>query len=202
MRRRAIFVLTAVLLLSAEAANPQSDSGASSMTERGNLRVSGKETPYLIRRLPVSSFPELPAAIANRLEKLGCMIPQTYQAHHPENVIHGSFEHAESSDWAVLCSASGRVKLLVFFGHSGGPPTVLISESETARLETHDRSGDLGFGWGIDAASPTQVHEAQAATQRHAPLLDHDAVADSFLEKVTAYHYFSKNAWKVVFTTD
>ena len=121
--------------------------------------VDGQATPYLIRHLPVNSFPELPAAIGEQLNERGCLIPQTYEAHEPENVVHASLERQGSSDWAVLCSVKGTVSLLVFLDGSG--PVVLASAPETERLQAHDPSGVLGFNWGIDPATPERVHEAQ-----------------------------------------
>lgn len=202
MRSVGIVVLAAASLASGYPAQSQTDSAASMLTERGQLNVSGRDVPYLIRRLPIASFPDLPENIASQLEKLGCMIPQTYQAHHPENVIHASFERPGSSDWAALCSSDKTVKLLVFFASSSAAPAVLASEPETARMETHDRTGVLGFAWGIDAASPQQVREAQSGMEHHPVLLDHDALVDTFVEKSTVYHFFAKSTWKVVDTTD
>lgn len=202
MKLAGIVVLTVACLMLESAAQSQTDSAAAMLTERGQLNVSGRDVPYLIRRLPVASFPDLPEKVASELEKLGCMIPQTYQAHHPENVVHASLERPGSSDWAALCSSERTVKLLVFFASSSSAPAVLASESETARMETHDRTGVLGFAWGIDAASPQQVREAQSTMEHHPPMLDHDALADIFVEKSTVYHFFTKNAWKIVHTTD
>jgi len=202
MKLAGIVVLTMASLMIQSAAQSQADSPVATLTERGNLNVSGRSVPYLIHRLPVASFPDLPEKIASQLEKLGCLIPQTYQAHHPENVIHASFERPGSSDWALLCSTDRTVKLLVFFASSSSTPAVLASESETARMETHDRTGVLGFAWGIDAASPQQVREAQSTMEHHPPPLDHDALADTFVEKSTVYHFFTKNTWKVVDTVD
>jgi hypothetical protein len=202
MGRKGITVLNLAILTWVSVASGQIDSAKSNLTERGHLNVGGREAPYVIRRLPVSSFPELPREIAAQLDERGCMIPQTYQAHRPENVIHASLERAGSSDWAVLCSSGGTVQLMVFFGSSPKEPSVLEKEPETARMETHDRSGVLGFAWGIDPASPRRVREAQFEMEHHPPLLDHDALADVFVEKGTLYHFFTKNAWKVIDTTD
>ena len=92
------------------------------------------------------------------------MIPQTYEAHHPENVVHASLESSGSSDWAVLCSAQGTVSLLVFFGERlQRNPSTLASAPETERLQAHDPSGVLGFNWGIDPASPEQVARPRPA---------------------------------------
>ena len=149
------------------------------LTESGKVVLDGRLEPYLIHRLPVSSFPDLPSEIAEFLNRSGCMIPQTYEAHRPENVVRGSLQRPGSSDWAVLCSAKGTVKLLVFFGSGPAKAMELASAQETERLQTHGTAGVLGFNWGIDAASPEGVHEAQAGMSHRPPPLSHDALADS-----------------------
>ena len=166
--------------------------------ESGRTTVNGQTASYLIRRLPASSYPELPNAVVELLDQRGCMIPQTYQAHRPENVIHASFERSGSSDWAVLCSTRGNVELLVFFARTPSKPMTLASVPELQRLQRHGSSGVLGFDWGIDPASPQQVREAQAGLEHHPPLLDHDALVDSVLNQKTVYHFFTRNAWTLV----
>src|SRR5208337_163203 len=181
---------------------PSHQSNLAQPTETGQIVIPGRSTPYLIRHLPVSSFPELPTGIQDLLNRRGCLIPQTYEAHHPENVVHASLERAGSSDWAVLCSAEGTVSLLVFFGsrsaQAQGQPLVLVSALETERLQAHDPSGVLGFNWGIDPATPEQVHEAQFGMENRPPRLDHDALADSVVDRRTVYHFYAKSAWTLV----
>jgi len=172
------------------------------LNESGRVVVEGRSTPYLIRHLPVSSFPQLPQAVQDLLNQRGCLIPQTYQAHQPENVVQASLERRGSADWAVLCSEEGTVSLLVFFGDSQTVPRVLATAPETERLQPHGTEGVLGFDWGIDAASPEQVREAQAGMRHRPPRLDHDALADSVIDQTTVYHYFSANAWTVVPTQE
>ena len=168
--------------------------------ESGHIAVDGKSVPYLIRHLPVSSFPELPDAIQAELSRRGCLIPQTYEAHRPENVIHGSFEKRASSDWAVLCSHAGTVSLLVFFAGDAENPSILAGSPETSRLQPHGSSGVLGFNWGIDTATPEQVRELQVGMEPHPPRLDHDCIADSVIEGRAIYHYFAKGGWTLVET--
>jgi len=172
------------------------------LAESGRLAAAGHSVPYLIRRLPVSSFPALPAVVAGLLNQRGCMIPQTYEAHRPENVVHASLERRGSSDWAVLCSAEGTVSLLVFFSSAPAVAVLLASAPETERLQAHDPSGVLGFNWGIDPASPQQVHEAQSGMEHRPPLLDHDALADSIIDRRTIYHFYAKNAWTLLDLTE
>jgi hypothetical protein len=172
------------------------------LNESGQIVVAGRATPYLIRHLPVSSFPELPGEFAALLSRRGCLIPQTYEAHRPENVIHGSFERAGSLDWAVLCSESGSgrgtVSLIVFFASAPAKLLVLASGPETERLQAHDRSGVLGFNWGIDPASPERVRQAQAGMAHRPALLGHDAVADSIVDGRIVYHFYARDAWTVL----
>jgi hypothetical protein len=191
-----------VLLCALPSVSAQQQSPSFQFTEAGHIEVNGHSTPFLIRHLPVSSFPQLPAAVQNALNQRGCIIPQTYEAHAPENVVAASLARRGSADWAVLCSEHGMVSLLVFFAGGAAQPTVLASAPETERLAAHGADGVLGFDWGIDVASPAQVHEAQSEMKRRPPLLDHDALADSRIEQTTVYHYFSTSGWTVVQTQE
>ncbi|MGA3135568.1 MAG: hypothetical protein ABSC88_06210 [Terracidiphilus sp.] len=190
--RIALLYLIAALAVSAQ----QSNSG--NLVVSGRIIVAGRSTPYLIRHLPVSSFPELPAELAALLNRHGCLIPQTYEAHHPENVIHASLERPGSSDWAVLCSAQGTVSLLVYFSNAPAKLLVLAAAPETERLQAHDPSGVLGFNWGIDPASPEQIRTAQIGLLHRPALVDHDALADTLIDHRTVYHFYLKNAWIVL----
>jgi hypothetical protein len=172
-----------------------------SLTTAGQIVVGGRAVHYVVRHLPASSFPQLPSSVQNLLNQRGCLIPQTYEAHQPENVVEASLERRGSKDWAVLCSEHGSVSLLVFFG-DGAAPAVLAKAPETERLQAHGEDGELGFDWGIDSASPERVHEAQMGMRHRPPRLDHDALADSLIDQTTVYHYYAGNAWTVVDTQD
>ncbi len=166
------------------------------LTERGTLTINNQSTPYLIRRLPVTTFADLPTTIAAEHTRRACMIPQSYHAHRPEIGSHGAFDSPTSSDWAVLCSANSRVTLLVFFASSSAAtPITLDSADEKSLLQSHDPSGILGFNWGIDAASPAAVHEAQAALDHRPAPPTHDSVALTVLEHRTIYHFYNQGRW-------
>ena len=171
------------------------DAPAQSLNESGKTSVDGKMVSYLIRRLPVNSFPELPDAVAETLTQRGCLIPQTYAAHRPENVIHASLDGAGSSDWAVLCSAHGTVELLAFFARVPGKAMTVASAQELERIQRHDSTGVYGFDWGIDSASPKQVREAQSGLEHHPPAVDHDALADTVLNQNTIYRFYAHEKW-------
>ena len=194
--RKAGFLL-GVLLLPCAALQSQPATPAQ-LIESGKILVGGESTPYRIRRLPISSFPDLPSDVADLLNRRGCLIPQTYEAHHPENVVHASLERAGSSDWAILCSAQGTVSLLVYFASAPSQLLVLASTRETQRLQAHDLTGVLGFNWGIDPASPQHIHEDQIGMEHRPPLLDHDALADSVIDRHTVYHFYLRDSWTVI----
>jgi len=179
-----------------------SQDSLSPLDTSGHTAVDGRSTPYLVRHLPVNAFPQLPSAIQNALIRRGCLIPQTYEAHQPENVVNASLEHRGSSDWAVLCSVKGTVSLLVFFADGNGEPTVLRTAPETSRLQAYGSSGVLGFNWAIDPASPQEVREAQSNMRHPPPALDHDALADSVVDGRTTYRFFSHGAWTAIDTED
>jgi hypothetical protein len=201
MRRALPILIAAALGVSPVAAqSPFKAEGRepAQLVESGRIAVGEREIPYVIRHLPVNSFPELPLAIEEELTLRGCLIPQTYEARRPENVVHASLEGPGASDWAVLCSVRGTVSLLVFFGGGAGRPVVLATAQETRRLQTHDASGVLGFNWGIDPATPQAVADAQAGMTPRPPRLDHDALADSVVDRKTIYHFYVQNAWTQV----
>lgn len=190
-------VLACALWVWAPGQGAFAQAGTGESVESGQVQRGGQSVHYRIRHLPVSSFPDLPQPVAARLNELGCMIPQTYQAHRPENVIHGSLESAGSSDWAALCSAQGNVSLIVIFGRDPGRYERLSSSPETEHLQPSDGSGDLGFNWGIDPASPDAVHEAQIGLVPRPHRLDHDSIADSVIDHRTIYHFYS-GTWTTV----
>jgi hypothetical protein len=175
---------------------------SSPLDTSGQTTVDGHPAAYLIRHLPVNAFPQLPPAIQAQLNQRGCLVPQTYEAHRPENVVNASLEHRGSSDWAVLCSVNGTVSLLIFFSSSASEPTVLASAPETSRLQAHGASNILGFNWGIDPASPEDIHEAQLNMHRPPPRPEHDGIADSIVEGRTFYRFYSHGAWTILDTED
>lgn len=175
----------------------QDSSEAGPLTERGSIDVEGKPIPYVIHRLPLNAFPQLPSQIADQLEARGCTIPQTYEAHQPENVVRASLQAGGSEDWAVLCSAKGSVSLLVFFAGDPEQPIVLASAKESERLQPQPR-GPMGFNWGIDRATPAEIHDAQQGLSPRPARPDHDALVDSVIEHRTIYRFYSKGRWTLL----
>jgi hypothetical protein len=194
-RRTRLLVLT--LAVSSPFAISQASTPDPLVTE-GHIDQGGRSVPYEVRHLPVSSFPNLPLNVAGQLTDRGCLIPQTYEARRPENVVHASLQRQGSSDWAILCSTQGEVSLMVFFGAAPGRPLTLVSTPETQRLQTHFGTPVLGFNWGIDPVTPDAIRQAQIGLFPRPARLDHDALSDSQVDRKTIYHYYAKDAWRLL----
>jgi len=195
-------VLLACLICCSATRISSQESFAPSLDTTGKTTVNGRLTPYIVRHLPLNAFPQLPAAVQVQLNRRGCLIPQTYEAHRPENVVHASLEQKGTSDWAVLCSVNGTVSLLVFFASNLTAPALLATAPEISRLQPQGLSGILGFNWAIDQASPDEVHEAQLNMRHPPPRPDHDALADSVVDGRTIYRFYSSNFWTTIDTGD
>ncbi len=162
--------------------------------DNGQLTRGGKQWSYSIRTLPPASFPDLPAAVRMELEKRQCMIPQTYQAKAPENVIQGEFYKKGSRDWAVLCSRNATSTLLVFSGDAAQGPAELATHKDAEMTQTQLATPTLGFAWGIDTVHPRRIRSLSAGKDSY----DHDGVEDSLLSHGSSIHYWQDGAWKTL----
>ena len=161
--------------------------------EAGRAHLSsGAEVVYRIRLLPPASFPSLPATIANQLQQRNCLVPQTYEARRPENVIHGAFEEQGSDDWAVLCSINGATTLYVFFQSKRAEPIVLRHQRDVEWLGS-EVIGEYGSAWGISTLKPSQIRAAKPG--RSMGVIDHDGIEDAFVERSSSIHYFRNGEW-------
>ncbi|MGH9586227.1 MAG: hypothetical protein ACRD3F_04710, partial [Acidobacteriaceae bacterium] len=135
MRMRACIIGLCFALAGVAACAQVKAAPRTEQAETGLATIDGHaHVRYRIRLLPVSSFPQLPAQVAKALDAIACMIPQTYAAHEPENVISGSFEKRGSSDWAVLCSVHGVTTLYVFFQSIPTHPIALRHQPDSLWL--------------------------------------------------------------------
>jgi len=179
----------------------QSESASVPSTEQietGRVRLpNGIEVTYRIRLLPIASFPSLPAAIAAQLNEKKCMVPQTYQARTPENVIHGALERKGSDDWAVLCSVNGATTLYVFLQSQVAAPIALRHQRDTEWLGS-EVLGAYGSAWGISLRLPAQIPAAKSSAFADRSNLDHDAIEDADIERSSATHYFQNGTWIIL----
>jgi hypothetical protein len=165
--------------------------------ESGRLKMpDGHQESYRIRLLPVASFPDLPPAVAAQLEQMGCMIPQTFEAQQPENVIQGAFRAPDSRDWAALCSVENRTTLYVFFAGRYDSPESLRSQADTLWLGAEPGSSVYASAWGIGVRNAADLRESR---QWHgAAHFDHDGIEDARLERSATVRYWQAGKWLVL----
>jgi hypothetical protein len=197
-------MLAGVLMATGQTAPPVStvpSPGTAERMESGQIATAaGKPVSYRIRLLPLSSFPALPAEVAAQLIQRRCMIPQTYEAKQPENVIEGAFRAQGTRDWAALCSADGNTTLYVFFAGQFDAPTALRSQADTAWLGADPGESVLGSAWGIAVRTPEQLRSSPEL--RRLPAIDHDAIDDARLEHTLTIHYDQGGKWLTVTAGD
>lgn len=191
MKRRIVLIAACALACVAAVAQTASvPQPQSEQDETGVASVPGNASVhYQIRLLPVSSFPQLPAEVAAQLSHKGCMVPQTFEAHEPENVIMGSFQKRGSIDWAALCSVKGVTTLYVFFQSDFSHPIALRSQPDIKWLGI-EWSQDYGSAWGI-STMPNAVMPRTDQT-------DHDGIEDEYVGQSSVVHYFQNGQWTML----
>jgi hypothetical protein len=148
-----------------------------------------------IVRLSPAAFPELPQRVARELQRRGCSIPQTVYARKPHNVIRGEFAKAGQTDWAVLCSADGVSRILVFWNGSDKDPAVIAPLDDLVFLQ-EIRPGKWGFSRMISAVGRAFIMRHYAAYGGpKPPPIRHQGIDDAFVEKGSVTWYFYGGKW-------
>ncbi len=196
---------------------PTAEEFARSRLESERLRRQMLARLPEMKRLPPSSFSDLPKRVAAELARRGCTIPQTAQAE-PHNVIHGEFARPGQQDWAVFCSTRDTsdtseyrgytTRLLVFWNGSADNPAEFepfwegdyLFMNEVAEANVDDPARGLYFYRSISAASRDYItaHDrayGQAERVSLPPTLDHQGIDDGFYEKASIVHYFHEGEW-------
>ncbi|HUB18774.1 MAG TPA: hypothetical protein VL990_09080 [Acidobacteriaceae bacterium] len=177
--------------------NPLPDQASGVNAERvengEGLSADGAHVPYRIRLLPIASFPDLPPPVAEQLRLHHCMIPQSFEAQTPENVIHGAFRAPGSRDWAALCSSQEATTLYVFFAGQFDAPLALHTQPDSAWLGAEPGASIYGSAWGIAVRSAAELRASPEL--RRGMNIDHDAIDDARLERSLAVRYFENGRW-------
>ncbi len=185
----------------AAAQNTPAMSASVERIESGQVRTTdGTLENYRIRLLPIDSFPALPPTVAAWLRQHGCMIPQTFEAQEPENIIRGSFRGTGSDDWAALCSVRGDTTLYVFFAGRFSVPMALRSQPDTLWLGQEPGSSINGSAWGISTRSDEDLRDSTQI--RPGFFIDHDAIEDADLERSLIIRYFEAGKWQIIFSEE
>jgi len=194
----AIFAAVTAMPLRVPAQESDQAGRSTEQVESGRVRLpSGAEVVYRIRLLPLTSFPALPAAVVGQLDERKCMVPQTYEARAPENVVHASLERRGSDDWAVLCSVNGATTLYVFFQSQPDAPIALRHQRDTEWLGS-EMLGAYGSAWGIARRGSSQMRAVKGAGVSTPRSFDHDGIDDAFVDKSSTTHYFEDGKWIIL----
>lgn len=147
-------------------------------------------------RLSPQSFHQLPYNIIRNLQGRGCTIPQIFGANEPGNVVSGEFITKGQKDWAVLCSRNRNSSILVFRDGSVNRVSAVAPLPDSGFLQTIDGGGSIGFSRSIDAVGEDYIlkhyHEYGGPKP---PNIDHQGIADAFVEKASVVHYYHRGKW-------
>jgi hypothetical protein len=150
----------------------------------------------VIKRLPPTTFAQLPRPIRRYLERRRCTVPQSFVDHRPHNVISGAFIRRGRKDWAVLCSNGPDSVILVFVDTRSTPIAELSSQSDEHFLQTIDGKGQLGYSRIINRVGRRYIMDHyQRYGGTRPPRLDHDGIDDGFAEKASVVLYYSNGRW-------
>ena len=141
-----------------------------------------------IVQLPLSAFPELPAAFVRELA--GCTVPQTYVTTRPHNVIHGTLASSQQLDWAVLCSRGNESVIRIWWGGPEQCPRELASAKNRSYLQGIG-AGKIGFSRVIGTTDFYQNYEGETSTIK----LEHDAIENAFAEKGSTVFMCRNGKW-------
>lgn len=155
-------------------------------------------TPH-IKLIDPRTFPDLPAHVLEQLEKSNCRIPQASdieESPEPNNAIKGNFARKDQEDWAVLCSSGGASSIFMFWGGNEQ------CSSEIARADDYTFLQNFGDGKRHYSRSIYTMTDKEHIAFRFeayggakAPLIDHDAIGDVYLEKAESAHYCRESRW-------
>ena len=148
------------------------------------------------RRLAPAMFVELPAAIRSELESRGCLVPQSFTATRPQNVIKGRFTLSGQTDWAVLCSRQRQSSILVFRGGLASAAEEIATEDDIHSLQTIDGRGGIGYSRTIAVATSRYIKDRQNTDRGSTlPAIDHEGINDFFIEKGSVVWYWYRGRW-------
>ena len=163
-------------------------------------------SPESVRRLAPASFPALPVAIRNDLERRRCLVPQPYDAHASTNIVHGAFRSASVSEWAILCSAQDTSQILLYRAPTNGDARPIDSLQRAADVGWMQQTSDTG--WGFSRVLRTLPLERIRTWHRDIDghtipqPVDHDAIEQLFLGKAAEAFYCAAGRWYHQVTTD
>ena len=187
--------------LDRQAILPQLDPQATARARQGEVQATkawqarAEEAAGKIRRLPVESFGELPAAVVRVLNARNCKVPQPSEGA-PRNVIRGEFFVKGESGWAVLCSVNRSTTLLVFRNDRDTSPDTVNSSEDRSYLQGLG-GGEIGYSREITAAGRDFIlRHYRAYGGPEPPPIEHQGIDDAFVGKASVTWYFHRGKWQ------
>lgn len=150
-----------------------------------------------IVRFPLDSFPEVPPNVRAELNRLGCLIPQTYVTSPPQrdNVIRGKFSAPNQDDWAALCSNADTSMIVIVWGGPVRCPSPIERDADRSWMQG---IGDKKFGFsraiGIATIAEIDQH-AEWYGGPPAPARDHDGLDHIFMGKASTTLFCHQGEW-------
>ena len=149
-----------------------------------------------VRRLPVTRFPQLPAAFAQELASRDCLVPQGYYRQTPHNVIRGSFGARGQDDWAALCSRGDESVILVHWGGHAQCPRELRPARDMGYLLMFD-SVHVEYIRVITTTDHHGVLDERDQIVKAAPL-EHDGIAEVIAETSSQIWFCRAGTWTLL----
>ena len=148
-----------------------------------------------IRRLPVDSFPNLPAPVATAMRAMECAVPQGSDFEQPHNVIVGRFAAWDQVDWAFLCSQDGTSAIHVVWGGAAQCATPLRAAEDRAYLQGIG-NGVIGFSRRIAAVDNLRMsYYQQVFDGAPVPPVWHEGIDDYFEGKASSIALCIDGEW-------
>ena len=155
-----------------------------------------KQADVKIGRLSPTAFSELPRQIVVKLLSLGCTIPQTNDISGRHNVIKGSFQRPNQTDWAVLCSRHRTSSILIFWRGSTQQFSEIGKQRDNLFLQTVG-GGAIAFSRKISPVGQRYILDHYR--EYHGPTpppLNHQGIDDGFLGKASTIHFYYGHKWR------
>jgi len=72
----------------------------------------------------------VPDEIVNKLNTMGCKVPQAATIHEPHNIINGEFAISGQTDWAAVCSKETGTSFIIVLWGGKSPCSSIIDSSK------------------------------------------------------------------------
>jgi hypothetical protein len=171
----------------------------------GDTTPQGSPTEHALLRwvhlLPPDTFPMLPKVVRDTLVSRHCQIPVPGAG--PANVITGAFTAKGAVEWAAICSVRDTSQILVMNATNGAVMDSLSKSANSQWIQSNGNNTWL-FSRMIDVVAMSTLAFVPADTTNEDIVyygavlpkpIDHDGIAEAFLDKGGETFYYAKGRW-------